>query len=230
MTDWMTDRMTDRTTGRGLFLDLDGTLADSLGAMKEAFFSFHADRGLPCTENDFQALNGPTLGEVVSRIRIRYRLHDSVDSLLAEYLAGVQTAYRAVRVAEGGEELVRSARAGRWACAVVTSSSETLARGWLRSAGLEVYFDTVIGMESVAEGKPSPAPYRAALAQTGADPALSFAVEDSTSGLASARGAGLFTFFLGDAGVVPSTPLSRETSAGFAAIRSLRELLPRIAG
>jgi HAD superfamily hydrolase (TIGR01509 family) len=207
---------------------LDGTLADSLGVMKAAFFVFHLDRGLICTQADFDALNGPPLREVVESIRIRHGLRDSVDALLVAYQAGVEAAYQAVRAADGAEELLQVATGRGWTCAVVTSSSEALARRWLRRSALECYVTTVIGTESITEGKPSPAPYREALARTNVNPARSFAIEDSVAGLTSARAAGLFTFFLGEAGAARGSAAPGIT-VGFVAIRSLRDVLPRIA-
>ena len=54
----------------GLFLDLDGTLADSLTALKNVYYSFLAAFGASGNEVEFQRLNGPPLGEIIERLRI----------------------------------------------------------------------------------------------------------------------------------------------------------------
>jgi len=216
---------------RGLFLDLDGTLADSLSVMKAVFFAFHARRGLTCTDADFEKVNGPPLSEIVSGIRSRHRLSETAGELLAEYWRLIDAAYIEVSAVEGAEELLRVASERRWISAIVTSSSERVAREWLRRRALDGFISDVIGAESVQEGKPSSVPYRVALDRTGADPRASIAVEDSPAGVASARGAGLFTFFLDRHGeaAVSDGAVSPGARGGFETVRSLREVLPRIA-
>jgi len=216
---------------RGLFLDLDGTLADSLGVMKAVFVAFHARHGLTSTDADFDKANGPPLTEIVSGIRSRHGLPETAAELLAEYWRILEGEFIAVAAVDGADELLRVASERGWISAVVTSSSERVAREWLRRRGLDGFISDVIGAESVREGKPSPAPYRVALERTGADAQASIAVEDSRSGLSSARGAGLFTFFLdrGGAGAPHDEAANTGARGGFETIRSLREVLPRIA-
>jgi beta-phosphoglucomutase-like phosphatase (HAD superfamily) len=96
-------------TRRGLFLDLDGTLADSLGVMKAVFVAFHADRALTCTDADFAAANGPPIAEVVSGLRTRYGLAETTEVLLAEYWRRIDSAYERVAAADGAAELLRAA-------------------------------------------------------------------------------------------------------------------------
>jgi len=216
---------------RGLFLDLDGTLADSLGVMKAVFVAFHARYGLTCTDADFEKANGPPLSEIVSGLRSRYDLPGTAAELLADYWRLLEDEFLGVAAVEGAEELLRVASERGWIPAVVTSSSEKIAREWLRRRGLDRFVSDVIGSESVREGKPSPAPYRVALERTGADAEASIAVEDSRSGVSSARGAGLFTFFLDRRG--EGAPLDEaanpDARGGLETIRALRDVLPRIA-
>ena len=58
----------------GLFLDLDGTLADSLTALKNVYHSFLASYGASGDEVEFQRLNGPPLGEIIERLRMAHKL------------------------------------------------------------------------------------------------------------------------------------------------------------
>jgi HAD superfamily hydrolase (TIGR01509 family) len=216
---------------RGLFLDLDGTLADSLSVMQAVFVAFHARYGLTCTDADFELANGPPLSEIVGGLRSRHGLPGTRDELLAEYWRLIDAEFAGVAAVEGAEELLRVASERGWISAVVTSSSERLAREWLRHRALDGYVSDVIGAESVHEGKPSPVPYRLALDRTGAEVGASLAVEDSRSGVTSARGAGLFTFFLDrrGEGARPDDAAPPGARGGLETIRSLREVLPRIA-
>ena len=75
--------------------------------------------------------------------------------------------------------------------AVVTTSRREDFELIHRSRDLLSRMEFVLTIEDYAEPKPHPAPYLAALARFGADPAEAVAVEDSARGLKSAVAAGL---------------------------------------
>jgi len=72
---------------------------------------------------------------------------------------------------------------------VVTATERRFVEPALRAAGIFDWFDLVLGAEDVAKTKPAPEPYLAAMERLGAVKGL--AVEDSDTGEASARQAGL---------------------------------------
>jgi HAD superfamily hydrolase (TIGR01509 family) len=178
---------------RALLLDLDGTLADSLGVMRDVYERFLTQFGYEGDDEEFAALNGPPLAEVVRQLKDRRRLTGSHEDLLVQYRGLLDTAYGEVPAAAGAEKLLDEARAAGWATVVVTSAPSALARTWLRAVGLEGLVDSVVGGEMVARGKPDPDPYLAALAAVGARPERSLAVEDSGQGVAAALAAGVPT-------------------------------------
>jgi beta-phosphoglucomutase-like phosphatase (HAD superfamily) len=61
----------------------------------------------------------------------------------------------------------------------------------LKAAGLADRFELIVAKEDVAAPKPDPEPYRHALGRLGIGPDEAVALEDSPTGLASARAAGL---------------------------------------
>lgn len=75
--------------------------------------------------------------------------------------------------------------------AVVTTSRREDFELIHRTRDLLTHMEFVLTIEDYAEAKPHPAPYLAALARFGADPAEAVAVEDSARGLKSAVAAGL---------------------------------------
>ena len=77
---------------------------------------------------------------------------------------------------------------GRYALAVVSSSSGTEIDPMLEAGGLRRYFRTVVGGENVKRHKPAPDPYLLAAERLGCRAPL--VVEDSEAGLASGRAAG----------------------------------------
>lgn len=178
---------------RALLLDLDGTLADSLGVMRDAYDRFLDLYGCEGTDEEFDALNGPPLAEVVRQLKDRRRLEGSHEDLLAQYRALLDAVYSEVPAAPGAEALLHEARSAGWATAVVTSAPSTLARTWLRAAGIETLIDEVVGGDMVTRGKPHPDAYLVAVAAVKAAPRRSLAVEDSSQGVAAALAAGIPT-------------------------------------
>lgn len=88
----------------------------------------------------------------------------------------------------GALGLVESASAGAWA--VVTSCPARLARALLVRGGFPEP-PLVIAAEDVARSKPSPECYRLAAARLGVAAERCLVFEDSTHGVAAARGAGM---------------------------------------
>lgn len=188
---------------RGLLLDLDGTLADSLGVMYDVYETFLARVGRPgvATATEFAELNGPRLEEVVARLRQTHGLEDlSVEDLLTVYREVLDAAMLAVRPAMGAEALLITARQGGWSTCVVTSGGSRPTRQWLSVSGLESLVDHVVGGDMVQKGKPDPEFYLAGLALCNADPGASVAVEDSVPGAQAAIAAGIRTFLIAHSG------------------------------
>jgi HAD superfamily hydrolase (TIGR01509 family) len=91
----------------------------------------------------------------------------------------------------GARDLV-AALSGRTPLAVASNSPESFVRGALRTARLDGAFPVVVTADQVAEAKPAPDVYLEACRRLGARPAACVALEDSPTGVASARAAGLF--------------------------------------
>lgn len=179
--------------GRALLIDLDGTLADSLGLLKEVFERFLAGFGCDATAAEFDQLNGFTTAEVVGALQRAHRLPGSQEDLLREYLALVAAGYRDIQPNPGAVAVLEAAQSRGWTTAVVTANVSALAKRWLDGAGVLALVDAVVGGEMVDRGKPHPDPYLAGLAAVGARSSKSLAVEDSCAGVASAVAAGIRT-------------------------------------
>ena len=181
---------------RGLFLDLDGTIADSFAVMRDAYDRFLGAFGRCGSEEEFNSLNGPPLSEVVTRLRRAHCLIPSAADLQGVYREFIVSAYHRVGPAPGALRLIEAARDGEWKVGVVTSNSGDLALDWLRRVGLAAPMSVIVGAESVTRGKPYPDPYLEAIRQSGCDAARSVAVDDSPDGIAAAIAAGLTAFAL----------------------------------
>ncbi|MFF9393453.1 HAD family hydrolase [Streptomyces griseoluteus] len=102
----------------------------------------------------------------------------------------------------GAVELVKAC-AGALPVAVASNSPRELLDTALASAGLTDFFPVSFAADEVVHAKPAPDLYLKACEALGAAPGASVAFEDSATGIASARAAGLFV------AVVPSLPGNR---------------------
>ena len=117
----------------------------------------------------------------------------------------------------GAVELVERLR-GRVPLGLASNSPRFLVDAALSSAGFADTFDAVVTSDDVARHKPAPDLYLLACERLGADPAETVALEDTASGIAAAKAAGLTCI---------AVPQFAETdvSAADRVIESLEELL-----
>jgi HAD superfamily hydrolase (TIGR01509 family) len=89
----------------------------------------------------------------------------------------------------GARELLAQVRAAGVPTALVTATRRHLVEVALGTIGAH-NFDAVVCGDEVDETKPHPTPYRTAASLLGTEPARCVAIEDSPTGIASARAAG----------------------------------------
>lgn len=116
----------------------------------------------------------------------------------------------------GAVELVAALRAAGTPVGLASNSSREFVDKALRVAGMTGAFDVTVAGDEVARPKPAPDGYLAAAAALGADPAACVALEDSNTGVAAARAAGMTVVG------VPSFPGVELPGADLVA-RSLRD-------
>ncbi len=198
---------------RGLFLDLDGTLADTLGVLRQTYRDFLARFGAAGSEREFESLNGPPIPEIVARLKARHHLSGDAAELTTLYRSLMTEAHAAASPHDGAAALLSAARARGWVVAVVTSNPHAATRAWLARVGLADQVAVTVGGDEVARGKPDPEPYRLALARSRCAAAISLAIEDGMQGALAAIDAGIPTWRLGaDAGeALAQRPLFRGT-------------------
>ncbi|MBT3359246.1 MAG: HAD-IA family hydrolase [Rhodospirillales bacterium] len=182
--------------GAGLFLDLDGTLADSLGVIRTVYDRFLERFGKIGGDAEFDSLNGPPMAEVVACLIRNHAINQQVDDAIEIYRGLIAETYSDVAPFAGAEELLRLARSRAMPVGVVTSNNAALTRKWLRTVGLDALVDDVVGGDDVTRGKPDPEPYLTMLERTGCKASASLAVEDSVMGAGAAIAAGIPTLFV----------------------------------
>jgi HAD superfamily hydrolase (TIGR01509 family) len=175
-----------------VIFDCDGLLVDTETCWTRAETALFAAHGHPFGPAQKRLVIGKTLeaageamAEYFGRPGAGPELARRLGDLVAVELAGGAAAL------PGARELVLAVR-DRRPVAVASNSPRPFVTAALTSAGLADLFTHSLAAEDVASAKPAPDLYLAACARLGADPARSVAFEDSPTGVASARAAGLF--------------------------------------
>ena len=182
---------------QGLFLDLDGTLADSILVLRKAFTNFMEQLGIKPNPGEFRDMAGVRLPEIMVFLKAHYGLSQSPDKLVDMYLHAIGDGYADhAKPAPGAYALLQAAQERGVHVAVVTSSPHQVADNFLGAHGLAAYVSNVVSADSVGQGKPHPEPFMTALQQAGLQAEQGLAVEDSVAGAKSALGAGLSTYLI----------------------------------
>jgi mannitol-1-/sugar-/sorbitol-6-phosphatase len=169
--------------GTAVLFDCDGVLVDSDLSVDRAWTRWANQYGLDATEVVAMVHGRRTADTVALLIGTAHR-----DEALAAIDAyELEDACAATGIG-GARDLVAAIASDAWA--VVTSGTNALARARLEAAGITPP-PVVIAAEDVSRGKPAPDPYLAAAAALGVSPGASIVVEDSGSGVESARLAGV---------------------------------------
>ncbi len=181
---------------KAVLCDLDGTLADSMGYLYNVYSAFMRHRNLEPTKEEFMTLIGPPLTEVVEKIKNKYGLEDDFKTLYRDYSALFREHSDKLPLMPGALEFLHRGKHKGTHLYVVTSASRSYAEKFLDSHGIYSLFHGIVGYEDVPMSKPHPAPYLKALKELEAHAHEAVAIEDSSSGVASATGAGVKTFWL----------------------------------
>lgn len=193
-----------RTAGHGpVLFDCDGLLLDTETCWTRAETTLFARYGRSYGLADKEALIGSTfdaagriLGRLLDQPDRADALWDELHALATEELS------RGVEPMPGAVALVAALR-GRRPIAVVSNSPRQLVLAMLAQAGFADVFDLVICADEVAEPKPAPDLYLRACTLLDGNPADAIALEDSSTGVASARAAGVYVIG------IPTLPTAR---------------------
>jgi sugar-phosphatase len=201
---------------------MDGVLIDTEPVWRSIEIEVFASLGLHLTEADCRQTMGMRTAEMVHLWWARRpwsgpSVADVVDRIVVAVGEHVRT--RGVAI-DGAVEAVRLVRSCRLGCAVASSSPRSLIDAMVARLGIAELIDAVCSAEAEVRGKPAPDVYLRAARLLGVPPTSCLAVEDSVSGVLSARAAGMPCVAIPD-GPTGQDPRLDAASARLDSIRDL---------
>ena len=175
-----------------IVFDNDGLLLDTEEAWTRAETALFARHGATFTDEHKRDLIGSShlvaAGKLEAMLGLPGRGHELMDELFERVM---QEALHDVEPRPGAVALVDALLAEGIPVAVASNSARAFLDRVLRTAGIAERFAITVAGDEVAHPKPAPDIYLEACRLLGADPAASVGLEDSPTGAAAAKAAGL---------------------------------------
>ena len=203
--------------------DLDGVLVRTEEIWDEVREALVRERGGRYDAAAQRAMMGMSSLEWSLYMHDELGLQERPEEISAEVVRRMLRRYdERLPLIDGAVEAVERI-AARWPLAVASSSNRELIDAVLAGSGLARHFRATVSSEEVPRGKPSPDVYLEAARRVGAPAERCAAVEDSHSGIRSAKAAGMVVAAIPNATYAPDEEALAEADA---VLESLAELTP----
>jgi HAD superfamily hydrolase (TIGR01509 family) len=205
--------------------DLDGILVQTEEVWDEVREALARERGGRYDAEAQRAMMG------MSSLEWSRFMHDELgipgrpEEISAEVVRRMEARYRErLPLIEGAREAVERL-AARWPLGLASSSNRPLIDAVLELAGLRDHFRATVSSEEVPRGKPAPDVYLETALRLGVDPERCAAIEDSHSGIRSAKAAGMLVVAVPNPSFPPGDDALAEADV---VLESLGDLDPAV--
>ncbi len=185
--------MRGRAPFAAVVFDLDGVLWDGEPIYHEAFNIVLAPYGCVVTVEDYSHIIGHSVESAWDWVLRHFQLdgrperfHRAYDEVVLRLLA------RPANPLPGVRDLLAELRRRRLPVGVASASLRQWVDATLRGLRLEGAFDAVVSASEVQHAKPAPDLYLTAAGRLGIEPQRCLAFEDTQTGIAAAKAAGMF--------------------------------------
>jgi HAD superfamily hydrolase (TIGR01509 family) len=172
---------------------MDGVLADSEPTYYAAMQLVLAPLGKEVTDEHQRQIMGSSIESTWRYLAETFSLEGPLDALVETYDLQLRGMLAEIHeTLPGVRELIPQLRARGLPIGVASSSTPDWISALLGGLGLQDAFDAAVSAREAGASKPEPDVYLLAARRLNADPARCIAIEDTPTGLASAKAAGMF--------------------------------------
>lgn len=178
---------------KAAIFDMDGTMVNNMAYHKKAWRTFLSRHGVEVSEEEFRKqFSGRKNDEILEAALGRGLDPDEAAVLAEEKESMYREIYQPhIREVAGLKEALAILHKRDIKTAIATTAPAKNRAFVLNQLGLEDQFQIILGDEHVSEGKPHPEIYLATAQMLGVVPESCIVFEDSPSGVASAKQAGM---------------------------------------
>ncbi|WP_058831152.1 beta-phosphoglucomutase [Paenibacillus polymyxa] len=188
---------------KAFIFDLDGVITDTAEYHFQAWGSLAAALSIPFDREFNEQLKGISRTESLDKILARGNLSDTLSEEGKQDLAvrknteyqRLISALTPADVLPGIQALLKELREARVGIALASASKN--AAFILDRLELTHYFDSVVDVTAIRNGKPDPEIFLAGAANLGVRPADCIGIEDAQAGIQAIKGAGMFAVGVG---------------------------------
>ena len=210
-------------TIKGVLLDCDGTLLDTMPLWHAMERMLAKRAGIEFTEKLFEMLNANTLTQTVAFFHEEYGVGLTSAVLFEECSAALRNAYRTrVRPKPGVLDFIESLNKAQVPVAIVSSSPYIFLEAGLEHTGIMPYITLVCSAEDEGRTKRDPEYLIECARRLDVDPENACLIDDSAYALAAARAAGMRTLGVYDSEIAGTMHDLRQVSD--IALHTLTEL------
>jgi HAD superfamily hydrolase (TIGR01509 family) len=193
---------------QAVLFDHDGVLVDSEPLHRIAWERTFGARGIRVSEEDYEWSIGRRDLIFAGIIITKHGLHEAPEAVIADKRKHMlRMMAEEAKTIDGAQELVRRLD-GEYRLGLVSSAMRPEIDITLSRFGFAEFFQAVISCGDTAKHKPDPEPYRLCAERLGVPLEACVALEDSASGIESAKSAGAFVI-----GVATTLPREKLTAA-----------------
>lgn len=190
-------------TFKAVIFDLDGTLLDTEATAIEAAMLTMAEMDMQPDLAFLESLVGKSDEHCRNQMQVRFPDVDVVafDRRISEHIKALEQK-RGLQKKPFAQEVLAALAASGMPIALATSSRRVRADWKLDASGIAPFFKKTVARDDVENPKPAPDPYILAAQLLNVDAAACLAIEDSDTGAASAKAAGMTVLQVPDVGGV----------------------------
>lgn len=179
---------------KAVIFDMDGVLIDTEPLNDQHMVIFLKELGIEISQDYFHNFRGTTAENIWKNLIYTFKLTIPINKLILksrtrylEFLASLDN----IHPNEGVIKLLKELKKNNIALAVASSAYNKRVHMLLKRCRLANFFSVVLSGDDVKHGKPNPEIYLKTAALLEKDPANCVVFEDATSGILSAKTAGM---------------------------------------